>query len=236
MADISTKAIALQSLKYGDSSLIVKLFTQKNGIQSYLIKGVLKSKKGKIKPAYFQLLSQLQIVASFNPKRSLQVLKEVQVLHPYKTIPFDIVKQTICMFLAEVMSNSIQEEEENLPLYQYVENSLLWLDTHPKAINFHLLFLLNMLKYLGVYPNENEINLGLIDLYDKSLRYKSKAPFKLALLKPLLGTNFDTVEQLSFSKEDRQQILKVLIDYFEIHLDGFKYPKSLNVLETVFGK
>lgn len=117
MAVITTRAIVLNSLKYSDTSLIVKCYTAEEGLKSYIIKGVLKAKKGGIKVAYFQPLTQLILVANHSTKSSLHTLKEVQILHPYKTIFRDIVKQSVVLFLSEVLSNSIQEEEKNTDFY-----------------------------------------------------------------------------------------------------------------------
>ena len=140
MALVTTKAIVISSLKYGDTSLIVSCFTQNEGLKAYLIKGVLSSKKGKIKAAYFQPLTQLKIEANHNNKGNLNSLKEVHVVNPYKNIYSNIFKQTIVLFLSEILGSTIQEEEENESLFSYLETSLSWLDTHDKTSNFHLLF------------------------------------------------------------------------------------------------
>ena len=156
MALLTTKAIVISAIKYSDSSLIVKLYTREIGLKSYLIKGVLKSKKGKLKAAYFQPLTQLKIVASHQEKRNLHSIREAQVINVYQSIHTTIVKQSLVLFLAEMMSNAIQEEEPNILLYEYLETSLIWLDSHDKISNFHLLFLLNLTKYLGFYPDTSE--------------------------------------------------------------------------------
>ena len=104
MALITTKAIVLSTLKYSDSSLIVKCYTQDEGLKSYLIRGVLKAKKGGIKIAYFQPLTQLNINANHSNKGTLNSIKEVQVSYSYKTIYKDIIKQSVVLFLSEVLS------------------------------------------------------------------------------------------------------------------------------------
>ena len=108
---ISTKAIVFSSLKYGDTSLIVKAFTQSDGLKSYLLKGVLSSKKGKLKPAYFQPLTQLEMVVNHKNKGSLETIREVKVINPYKTLHSDVVKNSLVLFLCEMLGSSIQEEE-----------------------------------------------------------------------------------------------------------------------------
>tara|TARA_R110001592_G_scaffold69852_2_gene214250 strand:- start:75 stop:797 length:723 start_codon:yes stop_codon:yes gene_type:complete len=239
MAVVTTNAIVLSSLKYGDTSLIVKCYTQEEGVKTYLIRGVLKPKKSGLKAAYFQPLTQLRIVANHNSKNTLNSIKEVQVIHPYKTFHTDIVKQSVVLFLSEVLSNSIQEEEQNLALYEYLETAFIWLDVHDRVANFHLLFLLNLSGFLGFYPDTSEKNKKGFDLlegvFSDNIHEKnviSKNDFYQ--FKKLLGIIFDTLENVTYSKEERQLVLQVIIQYFKLHLDSFRNPKSLQVLETVF--
>jgi DNA repair protein RecO (recombination protein O) len=239
MASVTTKAIVLSSLKYGDTSLIVKCYTQEEGVKTYLVRGVLKPKKAGIKVAYFQPLTQLKIVANHNSKNTLNSIKEIQVIHPYKTFHTDIVKQSVVLFLSEVLSNSIQEEEQNLALYEDLETAFIWLDLHDRVANFHLLFLLNLTGFLGFYPDVSEINKKGFDLLEGNFSDQiheknviSKNHFYQ--FKKLLGVIFDTLENVTFSKEERQLVLQVIIQYFKLHLDSFRKPKSLEVLETVF--
>lgn len=241
MAIISSKAIVISSIKYSDTSLIVRLYTKEVGLVSFLLKGVLKSKKGKLRTAYFQPLNQLSIIFSHQQKRNLQLLKEAQVIHVYESIHTSIVKQSIVLFLSEVLTSAIQEEENNNLLYEYIENSLIWFDSHEQTSNFHLLFLLNLTKFLGFYPDVSQshkkgfhLREGLFtdDLQLKEV-IKGNEIFQF---KKLLGINFDKIGYMNFSKTERQRLLQTLIRYFELHLGGFRIPKSLAVLETVFSK
>ncbi|WP_435260697.1 DNA repair protein RecO [Tenacibaculum sp. nBUS_03] len=239
MSVISTRAIVFNTIKYGDTSLIVKCFTLEEGVKTYMIKGVLKAKKGKLKTAYFQPLTQLQLIANHNNKGTLNSIKEAQVVFPYNTIHTSIIKQTIILFLSEVLSNIVQEEEKNEALYTYVETAIIWLDTHTDVANFHLLFLLNLSKFLGFYPEVSQSNKEAFSLTEGSFTDSSYEKLtltgkELTLFKRLLGINFDSINNISFNKNERQAILRIIIQYFELHLDGFKKPKSLDILETVF--
>ncbi|CAL2079339.1 DNA repair protein RecO [Tenacibaculum sp. 190524A05c] len=239
MAIISTKAIVFSSIKYGDTSLIVKCFTLEEGVKTYMIKGVLKAKKGKLKAAYFQPLTQLQLTASHNNKGNLNSLREASVSIPYESIPLDIIKQSIVLFLSEILSSIIQEEEKNEGLYNYIETALIWLDTHDAISNFHLLFLLNLSKYLGFYPDTSNSDASAFSLPEGSFTNSNYEKLTLintdlTLFKKLLGINFDAIHTISFNKRERQTLLRIIIQYFELHLEGFKKPKSLDVLETVF--
>lgn len=239
MPIISTRAIVFNTIKYGDTSLIVKCFTLEEGVKTYMIKGVLKAKKGKLKTAYFQPLTQLQLVANHNNKGTLNSIKEAQVVFPYNTIHTSIIKQTIILFLSEVLSNIVQEEEKNEALYTYVETAIIWLDTHTDVANFHLLFLLNLSKFLGFYPEVSQSNKEAFSLTEGSFTDSAYEKLtltgkELTLFKRLLGINFDGINNISFNKNERQAILRIIIQYFELHLEGFKKPKSLDILETVF--
>jgi len=239
MAVVTTKAIVLSALKYGDTSLIVKCYTQEEGIKTYMVRGVLKPKKKGITAAYFQPLTQLKIVANHNTKNTLNSLKEVQVYQPYRTVYSNIVKQSVVLFLSEVLSNAIQEEEQNVTLYEYLETALQWLDLHDNVANFHLLFLLNLTGFLGFYPDLSDTKKNGFDLLEgvysdnyanKNVIYKND----FYQFKKLLGINFDAIQEVSFSKEERQVVLQIIIQYFKLHLGNFRNPKSLQVLETVF--
>ena len=239
MALVTTKAIVLSTIKYGDTSLIVRCFTLKEGLKTYLIKGVLKAKKGKIKAAYFQPLTQLHLEAIHNNKGSLNTIKEVHVVNPYKNIYANIFKQTIVLFLSEILSSTIQEEEENKQLFYYLETTFNWLDTNDEISNFHLLFLLNLTRFLGFYPDISDIDKEHFNLIEGTFSKFSGEKEMLSgsdliQFKRLIGINFDSIHTVLFNKKERQQVLKIIIRYFELHLDGFKNPKSLGVLETVF--
>jgi len=236
---VTTKAIVLSSLKYGDTSLIVKAFTQSDGLKSYLLKGVLASKKGKLKAAYFLPLTQLELTANHKNKGTLETIREVKVYRPYISLHTDVVKNSLVLFLAEMLGNSIKEEQQDLNLYNYIENSLIWMDTNENIANFHLLFLLNLTKFLGFYPEESETTTPYFDLLEgQFITSPSLNPLiekdKILDFKKLLGINFDALKGIKIAKVIRESLLKSVILYFELHLHGFKKPKSLAVLNAVF--
>jgi DNA repair protein RecO (recombination protein O) len=239
MGLITTKAIVLSSLKYSESSLIVKCYTEELGLISFIERGVLKSKKRGNKMAHFQPLNQLIIVFNYKNKNALSTIKESRILHPYQNIPSDIIKQTMVLFLSEILSKAIQGETEDKQLFQYLVTALDWLDVHEHVANFHLLFLLNLTKFLGFYPDLTHAHYPGFDMlegrFSENLMDKhviSKNEFYQ--FKKLLGINFDKVETVTFSKQERQLVLQTLIHYFKLHLGNFSDPKSLPILETVF--
>src|SRR5699024_5470857 len=119
---ITTKAIVLSAIKYGDSSLIVRLFTQSDGVKSYMVKGVLTCKKGKFKNGYFQLLTILEVVASHRNKGTLESLRDIKLRTAYSTLQTDLVNSSLGMFLSEMLVVAMQEEEENTALFEFITN------------------------------------------------------------------------------------------------------------------
>ncbi len=236
---VTTKAIVLSALKYGDTSLIVRAFTASDGLKSYLLKGVLASKKGKLKAAYFQPFTQLEVVAMHRNKGNLEQLREAKVYYPYHSLYTDMAKNAMTLFLAEMVGNSIQEEERNQGLFDFLEAALQWMDTHDDIANFHIFFLLELTKYLGFYPDTNSVEADYFDLTEGAfVETPSLNPLlagdDLKLFKTFLGINFDAIGGVGMTKKSRQALLKTLILYFELHLQGFRKPKSLTILNEVF--
>jgi len=236
---IKTKAIVLSKVKYRDNDLIVKCFTQHRGVVSYLLRGVLSSKKGSSKAAYYQLLSQLQIEENYRKNQSLQAIKEVRMDFSYTSLHTNVYKSSIVMFLAEVLSSVLKEEEENQQLYHYLETTFRWLDVEDEFSNFHLLFLLNLTKHLGFYPDVSDtnqkyfnLNNGLFEPHKQNIY--SVSGENLANLKQLLGINFDALNTIKLNSKQRQSFLTMLLLYFELHLGSFKKPKSLLIFNQVF--
>ena len=236
---VTTRAIVLSSLKYGDTSLIVKAFTLSDGLKSYLLKGVLTSKKGKLKAAYFQPLTQLELVANHKNKGTLEAIRETRVTYHYQTLHSEISKNAITLFLAEMLANSIQEEERNEGLFYFVESALQWLDTNTEITNFHMYFLLGLTKYLGFYPDTTNTSGTYFDLLEGEFTNNltlnpNLTGENLSFFKRFLGINFDAIHKVKMKKANRQDLLRSLVLYFELHLQGFRKPKSLAILNEVF--
>lgn len=234
---IKTKAIVISSLKFQEKSLIVKCFTLSNGLKSYFVRDAFSSRKASQKIAYFQPLSILEIEAVHKNKGTLENFKEIKTAVPFQSIHTDIFKSTMVMFLSEMLHYSIQEEEKNESLFVFLETALTWLDHHDEISNFHLILLLETTKYLGFYPDVSEIDLPYFDLNDgvfTLLHGKgSLTEHETIVFKKLIDLKFDNAQKV-FHVAERQILLKVLIDYYSFHLDGFKRPKSLEVLKEIF--
>ena len=237
---IHTKAIIISALKYGEADLIVKAYTLSDGLCTYMLKGVLKSKKGKFKASMFQSLTQLEIVANHRGGGKMEYLKEAKVTGNYQSLHTHPVKLAMVMFLAEMLRNAIREEESNERLFQYLEYSFQFLDATDKFANFHLLFLLNLTRYLGFQPEIGNNDQSIFNLLDGVFQKISTNDYciegkNVDLLKCLLGTDFDALHEIKMNKTSRNEFLNMLLLYYELHIEGFRKPKSLSVLNEIFG-
>ncbi|NMH26630.1 DNA repair protein RecO [Flavobacterium silvaticum] len=235
---IKTKAIVLSALKYQEKSLIVKCFTESDGLKSYFVHNAFSSSKtASRKIAYFQPLTILEIEASHKNKGTLETFKEIRLSSPFATVAADISKSTIALFLSELLHHSIREEEKNPDLFAFLETALLWLDHHDEVANFHLVTLLQMTKFLGFYPANRQDGENYFDMVEGFFTelpgMNALDASETELVSRLLPLRFENGQGI-FSASERRRLLKILIDYYALHLEGFRRPKSLEVLQQIF--
>jgi DNA repair protein RecO (recombination protein O) len=234
---VKTKAIVISALKFQEKSLIVKCFTESDGLKSYFVQSAFSSKKSNQKIAYFQPLTIIEIEANHKNKGTLEHFKEIKLATAFSSINTNIYKSTIVIFLSEIIHHSIHEEEKNQDLFTFLETALLWLDNHDEIANFHLILMLEMTKFFGFYPDDTESDFNFFDIHDGIFTpfqgTNCLSQHETNLFKKLINLKFDSNQKV-FAGIERQIILKILLDFYTIHLDGFKKPKSLDVLKEVF--
>lgn len=235
----TTEGIVLSSLRYNDSDLIVKCYTKSHGILSFIVKGVLKSRKGKFKTSYFQVFSLLTIHCLVKNKTQLNYFKDVQPAVHLSSIQSNVYKGTLAMFISEVVKSVIYEEEQNEELYRFLKNSILWLDRSDNFSNFHLSFLTKLTSYIGFYPSpKKEASDVFFSLRDGHfLPYEDKFCLNeeySSILKQLISMEASDYQTLHIDKVQRRKMLEILLHYYELHVENFKIPKSLDVLKSVF--
>ena len=233
-----TRGIVLHTIKYSETSVITKIYTEKLGLQSYMVKGV-RAAKSKSKAALLQPLTLLEMEVSHRENKSLQFIKEFRRAYIYQSIPFDSLKSVISFFLLEVISKSIREHEPNEEMFEFIFESLCSLD---RAANpdpdFHIFFLVYFSRYLGFAPHGNfseqncffEMNEGVFTSQQNSIYLMDKKESKL--LSALLTTNQFENPQLKMSRAERKLMMKNLLKYYQLHLENFSL-KSPEILEEI---
>lgn len=225
-----TRGIVLNYLKYGETSIIVRIYTEAFGLQSYIVNGV-RSGKAKNKIALFQPLTLLDLVVYHSAQKELHRIKEMKCSEPFNSIPFDFRKSGIALFMTELLVKTIRREEGNPALFEFLHHSILVLDhLQENYSNFHLQFLLKLSFYLGFAPGTAE------ELYTQVHPAGNAADFakeEKEVLDDLLNLGFDN--PLRIQAAQRKAILKNILMFYRLHFDNFGELKSLSVLQEVMG-
>jgi DNA repair protein RecO (recombination protein O) len=236
-----TQAIVLHSIKYGETRLIVDMFTRTFGRQSFIV-SLPKTSKGKVKKQFFQPLTLLDIEADIRPKLQLQKLSDVRLAVPFSSIPFESDKLSISLFIAEFLYYALRSEQRNELLYDYLEYSIQWLDAQQEHFaNFHLVFLLRLARFLGFYPNLDDYEDGYYFDLRESV-FMSCPPVHRDFLHPeeakkvqlMMRMDFPTMHLFRMSHQDRNRLLEVSLKYYRLHLPDFPEMKSIEVLQALY--
>jgi DNA repair protein RecO (recombination protein O) len=218
-----TRGIVFRFIKYGDSSIIVTIFTELFGLQTYIVNGV-RSKSARGKIALYQPLTLLDLVVYYKENASIKRIKEVRCLHPYQTLQTDIRKSSIAMFINEVLNKTVKEENHAHELFGFLMESLISLDDLKVSFeNFHLIFLIKLSRYLGFGAHRvNDVMQGIFAGKEEE-----------AWIEKLLNAEYSTF--LTWTNAQRRTLLDILLRFYTIHIDSLGEIKSVQVLKEVVG-
>jgi DNA repair protein RecO (recombination protein O) len=237
---VSTKAILLHSLKYSDNSVIAKVYTESHGMLPFMV-NVGKGKRSASKAVLLQPLTLLEI--GFNPesKGGIKRPSSWERAEMTSSISIHTIKTTLALFMAEMVSKSIQEEEQNKSLFNFIWRSVLSLNLDDQSLsNFHLKFMVELSRHLGFYPDgASYISGSLFNLIEG--RYDVGATLNQhyldqetsGLLNKLVCISFSNHHSIVMDTHDRRTLLSSLIDYYRLHLDGMKEIRSHQILQEV---
>ena len=238
-----TKGIVLRSIKYGETSLVVTIFTELFGIQTYMVNGVRTSKKSASKANHFQPTAILDLVVYHSENKSMQRIKEFSWSSLYSKLLSNVIKNSIGSFMAELLHKCLKQPEANADLYNFCEESFFALDQSNKivAANFALFFTLHLTHFFGfrMIDNYNNDNLFL-DLQEGNFidhqpthpnfiegKYAELTAQLLKVMQP------DELEQFNLNGEIRRLLLLRYLEYYALHIHDFGQMKTLLVLHEV---
>lgn len=247
------RGIVLRTVRYGDSGHIVDMYTNLRGRMSFVMKRsklVGACRSSRFVPSHLLVLSMLEFDCNIHGQRRLPLPCNVRLYNVYGSIQSNPVKSVVAMFVAEFLVNALREESPNPLLYEYLESSLLWLDGCTQGYaNFHLVFIMRMTRFLGIYPGldkrKEERGEGRGEGYYYDLmnsEYNAALPKHPHYINPneartipyLLYMNYDNMHLYKFSREQRRRCLEVINDYYRLHLPGFGELKSMDVFKELF--
>ncbi|WP_413670800.1 DNA repair protein RecO [Mucilaginibacter sp. Mucisp86] len=235
-----TRGIIFRATDYGESSVIVQIFTEKFGLQSYIINGA-KKPKAKISRNMLQPLHLLDLVVYHKNTGSVQRISELKNAPVLLDIPYDVIKSCIAIFLNEVLYKAIKQQSPDENLFDFIFSAIEWLDHQTESVaNFHLVFLTRLTRYLGFYPDRYMA--GEADYFDiKNGHFTRYKPESVSYLSPphtqnfglVLQTGFEDMQLLKLSNDERRYLVQKLLEYYAMHIEGFGNIKSADVLEEV---
>lgn len=236
-----TRGIVFKSTDYGESSVIVQVFTEKFGLQSYIVNGARKP-KAKVSRNMLQPLHLLDMVVYHKNTGNVQRIAELKNAPVLLTMPYDVIKSSLAMFLNEVLYKSVKQQSPDENLFDFVFNAIEWLDhQHEGLANFHLLFLIRLTKYLGFYPERQRVGGDYFDM--RNGVFCAHKPDGVSYLSPphtqnfdlLLQSNFENLTKLRLKNDERRYLIQKLLEYYAMHIEGFGNVRSHEVLEEVLG-
>lgn len=218
----------LGSLKFKETSIITKIFTEAHGTQAFIINGV-RSSRSKGKAALYQPLSLLDLVIYYKEGKGLMRISEAKLTNPFEEIPFHPIKRTIGLFLTEFFAKVLKEEEVNADLFEFLFHAIAYLDHQQNGIeNFHLQLLLKSAIHFGYGP-QGDLDF-LQQLSDAGMHFRvleNEEKFIEQLIKQPFGA------EIKLTSDYRREILDQIIKFYAIHLQERLEIKSIDVLKTV---
>ena len=237
----STKGIVLRSVKYGDTSIVVSIYTELFGLQSYLVNGVRSERKLSIKANAYQASTLLDLIVYHTPNKNLQRIKEARLHYIYDYMQHQVVKNTIAIYACELIYKTISEPETNQMLYDFFETSFLYIDKAPEAdlANFPILFTIQLAEKLGFAIEDSySEEANVLDMMNG--RYTTRQALQSAhfvdgenakLISSFLDEN--KWQSIVLNQQKRKALLAIVIQYLSLHIPHMNELKSVDVLHEI---
>lgn len=238
---MKTPALVLSTVNYGDRQLIVDLLTRQAGRQSFIVR-LSQSPHGRVHRRLFQPLTLLDADFTLRPNRTLQRFSEVRMSRPWTSLTANPYKMPLVFFVAEFLRHATRDEQDVSTLFDYVVDSVEWLDMASEGYaNFHLVFMIRLSMFLGFFPNLESYEPGAcFDL--RSGCFSTTVPphpdyiqaDEAEAMVGLMRLSFTTMRLFRMSREQRNRCVDVILDFYRLHIPAFPELKTLGVVRELF--
>lgn len=241
-----TKGIVLRTVKYGDTSVIVTIFTELFGIQSYIVNGVrTSSKKGAGKANLFQPAALLDLVVYHNELKQIQRIREFRWSYLYRHIFFDVVKNAVALFMVELLQKTLKQPESNPDLFYFIEDAFIHLDGAQEQVlaNYPLFFSLHLATFYGFqFSDRYSENKSFLDLQEGEFvadrpvhSWYLQHPYSYITSQLLRALQPHELNEIKLNHETRRVLLHAYQTFYALHIQDFGTMKTLVVLQEVLG-
>lgn len=238
-----TKGIVLRNIKYGETSIVINIFTELFGIQSYLVNGIRTSAKTSSKAGLFQPTSILEMEVYHNELKNLQRIKEFKWNYLYKNVLSDVTKNSVAVYMIELLQKCLKQPENNTALFEFCEEALMQLDVAEEAVtaNFPLYFSLHLVRFLGFTIHDNYSKEKLIlDLQEGAFTnvvprhsYFLDADYSYCISQLLKVSTTNELAKIKLNKGQRREMLLALQTFYALHIQEFGVMKTLPILHDI---
>ncbi len=236
-----TRGIVLHALPYNDKYTIIHMYTEAYGRVAYMV-ALNRGKKSTLSKSLFMPLSVIEMEVDHQGKRDLQRIKETRICFPISGISSHPVKNVVGLFVAEVLYRVLRETQADERLFRYLSHSIELLNEMEAGVaNYHLVFLMGLTQYLGIFPHVDTWRSGYCfdmlngvfaehpPMHSHYLSYTESAVFA-----SLLRISYENMSLYTFSRRERVDIIHRILAYYRLHLPDFPEIKSLDVLQSLF--
>lgn len=224
-----TQGIALHYIKFKETSIIAKIYTEEFGLQTYIQNGV-RSSKPNSKIAFFQPLTLVDLVVYHKSGQDIHRISEIKCSHIYATLHSNFKKIIVVTFLTEVLGKTLHEGNNNDGLFSFLQNSFINFDKDASNYtNFHIHFLFELSTYLGFHPQSfDELKKQLIEYRNSWTNVFEEDSFKFICVSLIEG-----IHTIQIEHHHRKLLLDLLLDFYQSHIANFGSLKSLGVLREL---
>ncbi|MEM9888755.1 MAG: DNA repair protein RecO [Bacteroidota bacterium] len=236
---LKTRGIVLRALKYSETSLIIEIYTEAQGLKKYIVSGV-RSRKAKVSANLLQVMSLLDIIAYNKQGKDLNRIKELKSFYTYQKLPFNVYRSSVGLFITEVAQKTLRQSESNEALFRFLLAIYTHLDQSEQSIaNVHLYFLVHFTQFLGFTPDGNyDTSHPYFNLREGTFMKSDAKKYALnqrlsQLLSQLLDSSLEDSHQISMNRLERHQFVDQLLRYYQLHIDNFPKISAHAILKEV---
>ena len=212
----STSFILLHTTRFGENSIVLHTLSKEYGRKGFVVRSVSKKMMSLLLP-----LNILEADVTDSGKPGLLPVRNISIGRPLMGIRNNLFKNTMTMFLSEVLYRVVKEGTTEPGLYEWCERQIMLLDAMETDFsNFHLRFLLELSIALGFSPQSEDLRPFLGD----------NQPF----IEQFMSTSFAESMLIPLSGALRNEICENVLRYIEYHTESTLTVNSLKVLRELF--
>lgn len=239
----TTKGIVLRTTAYGETSVIVSVYTERFGLQSYLVNGVRSNKKNNFRSSMYQPCAILELEVYHNEFKNLQRIREAKWHYMYQQIMYNVFCNTISLFMVEVLQKTIREPEQNQDLFDFIEDAFIELDraSGKALLNYPLFFLTHLTGLFGFTIHDNySAQCPYLDLKDGNFifdqpdhPYYLDAEKSAGISEIMKARRPHELLEVSLNNQLRRELLEAMLQFYTLHIPDFGNIRSLPILREI---